>query len=148
LDPRLSKTITTQAAVGAGLSLAHSLWTRGFRRTLLFGLLGHTVPVLGEYLAVNVVKVLRHHVKPQGKVVPWAVSLGWYNVGYGTFAMSYGTFAMIESILSETQLDEAERRRSLYEVIYFCVCEPSIWYKGLEREGDDAYGPARPNVPA
>jgi hypothetical protein len=73
------------------------------------------VPVLGEYLAVNVVKVLRHHVKPQGKGVPWAVSLGWYNV-------SYGTFAMIESILSETQLDEAERRRSLYEVVYFCVC--------------------------
>ena len=77
LDPRLSKSITTQAVVGAGLSLAHSLWTRDFRRTLLFG-------VLGEYAAINVLKVLRHHVEPQDKGIPWAVALGWYNVGYGT----------------------------------------------------------------
>jgi hypothetical protein len=61
------KIITTPAAVGAGLSLAHSLWTRVFRRTLRFGLLGHTLPVLGEYLAVNVIKELHHHVKPKPK---------------------------------------------------------------------------------
>ncbi len=75
LDPRLSKNITTQAVVGAGLSLAHSLWTRGFRRTLLFGILGHTMPVLGEYAVVNVLKVLRHHVEPQANGIPWAVAL-------------------------------------------------------------------------
>ena len=69
-DPRLSKGITTQAAVETDLSLAHSLWRRGFRRTLLFGILGHTVPVLGEYAAVNVLKVLRHHVEPQAKGIP------------------------------------------------------------------------------
>jgi hypothetical protein len=45
LDPRLSKGITTHAAFGADLSLPHSLWTRGFRRTLLFGMLGHAMPV-------------------------------------------------------------------------------------------------------
>ncbi len=106
LDPRLSKSITTQAVVGGGLSLAHSLWTRGFSRTLLFGLLGHTVPVLGEYSAVNVMKVLRHRVKPQAKGIPLAVALGWYNVGYGTFAM-------MESILNRTQFDEAQRSRYL-----------------------------------
>lgn len=106
LDPRLSKGITAQALVGTSLSLAHSLWTRGFRRTLLFGLLGHTVPILGEYLAVNVVKLLRHHVQPQAKGIPLAVALGWYNVGYGTFAM-------MESLLNRTRLDEADRSRSL-----------------------------------
>ena len=106
LDPRLSKSITAQALVGTSLSLAHSLWTRGFCRTLLFGLLGHTVPLLGEYLAVNVVKVLRHHVEPQAKGIPLAVALGWYNVGYGTFAV-------MESILNGGQLDEAQRSRSL-----------------------------------
>ncbi len=107
LDPRLSKGITAQALVGTSLSLAHSLWTRGLRRTLLFGLLGHTMPVLGEYSAVNVVKVLRHHVEPQAKGIPLAVALGWYNVGYGTFAM-------MESILNGTQFDAAERSRSLW----------------------------------
>jgi hypothetical protein len=107
LDPRLSKVITTQAAVGAGLSLVHSLWTRGIRRTLLFGILGHAMPVLGEYSAVNVVKVLRHHVEPQAKGIPLAIVLGWYNVGYGTLAM-------VESILNRIQLEKAERNRSLW----------------------------------
>lgn len=107
LDPRLSKVIITQAAVGAGLSLVHSLWTRGFRRTLLFGILGHAMPVLGEYSAVNVMKILRHHVEPQAKGIPLAIVLGWYNV-------SYGTFAMVESILDGIHLEKAERTRSLW----------------------------------
>jgi hypothetical protein len=42
-DPRLSKGITTQAAVETDLSLAHSLWRRGFRRTLHFGVPGHAM---------------------------------------------------------------------------------------------------------
>jgi hypothetical protein len=107
LDPRLSKGITTQAAVGSGLSLAHSLWARGFRRTLLFSVLGHAVPVLGEYSAVKAMKVLRHHVEPQAKGIPLAIVLGWYNVGYATFAM-------MESILNGTRLDKAQRGRSLW----------------------------------
>ncbi len=106
LDSRLSKGITTHAAFGAGLCLAHSLWTRGFRRTLLFGMLGHAMPVLGEYSAVNVVKILRHHVEPQVEGIPLAIVLGWYNVGYGTFAM-------VKSILNRIQLDKADRSRYL-----------------------------------
>ncbi len=76
LDSRLSKGITAHAAVGAGLSLAHSLWRRGFRRILLFGILGHATLALGEYSAVDVVKVLRHHVEPQAKGIPLAIALG------------------------------------------------------------------------
>ena len=64
------------------------------------------MPVLGEYSALNVVKVLRHHVEPQAKGMPLAIALGWYNVGYGTFAM-------VESMLNKIQLDNAERSRPL-----------------------------------
>ena len=107
LDPRLSKGIMAQAVVGASLSLAHSLWARGFRRTLRFSILGYAIPVAGEYSAVNVVKVLRHHIEPQAKGVPLAVALGWYNVGYGTFAM-------MESILNGTRFGKAERSGPLW----------------------------------
>lgn len=92
LDLMLPKSITTQAAIGAGLSLARSLW--------------HTMPVPGEYSAANVVTVMRHHVEPQAKGRSCAVALGWHNVGYGTFAM-------MESILSGARLDKAERSRTL-----------------------------------
>jgi hypothetical protein len=78
LDGRMSKVTTTQAVLGAALSLAHSLWTRGFRRTLLFSMLGHARPTLGEYAAVNVVNVLRYHTGPQVKgVPPLAIALSW-----------------------------------------------------------------------
>ena len=76
LDGRMSKVTTTQAFLGAALSLAHSLWTRGFRRTLLFSMLGHARPTLGEYAAVNVVKVLRYHTGPKLKAYhPWPLPL-------------------------------------------------------------------------
>ena len=87
LDPRLSGAVGVQASVVAGLSVIYSLWTRGLRRTLLFAALGNARPVLGEHLAVNVLKVLRHHARPQVEGVPVAVALAWYNVGYGTFVM-------------------------------------------------------------
>ena len=95
LDPRLSKAVTTHALVVTGLNVVHSLRVRGVRRTLLFAVLGIAIPVFGENLAVNVLKVLRHHVRPQIGGVPLAIALGWYNVGYGTFAVT-------ESILSAT----------------------------------------------
>ena len=92
---RLSKALTTHSILVAGLSLAHSLRTRGLRRTLLFAAVGSGIPILGELLAVNVLKVLRHHARPQAAGVPLAIALGWYNVGYGTFAV-------MESILSRS----------------------------------------------
>jgi uncharacterized membrane protein len=75
----------------AAMSLMHSLRTRGLRRTLLFAALGNGIPILGELLAVHVLKVLRHHTRPQVKGVPLAIALGWYNVGYGTLAIVKGT---------------------------------------------------------
>jgi uncharacterized membrane protein len=73
--------------ITAALSVVHSLRTQGLRRTLLFAALGNALPILGELLAIHVLKVLRHHVQPQVKGVPLAIALGWYNVGYGTLAM-------------------------------------------------------------
>jgi uncharacterized membrane protein len=74
----------------AALSVIHSLRTRGLRRTLLFAALGNAIPILGELLTVRVLKMLRHHVRPQVKGVPLAIALGWYNVGYGTLAIVNG----------------------------------------------------------
>lgn len=98
-DHNVSGLITTQAALGAGLSFAHSLRARGLRRTMLFVALGHAVPILGEYSATNLLKLLRHGTNPQIKGVPLAIALGWYNV-------SYATFAMMESLLNRAKADE------------------------------------------
>ncbi len=106
LDPRLSKVITAYALVVAGLNVAHSLRARGLRRTLLFAVLGNAIPLLGELLAVNVLKVLRHHARPQVGGVPLAIALAWYNVGYGTFAV-------MESVLDATDPHEGKRSRAL-----------------------------------
>ncbi len=86
-DSRLSRIVTAHSVVVAGLSVAHSLRTRGLRRTLLFAGPGLGLPILGEYLAVNALKLLRHRTEPEIAGVPLAVALGWYNVGYGTFAV-------------------------------------------------------------
>ena len=103
---RLSKILTTHAAALTGLNVAHSLRARGLRHTLLFTALGHTAPSLGEYLAGNVLMLVRHHTKPQYKGVPAAIALGWYNV-------LYATFAMVESLLRHTNLDKDRRTRVL-----------------------------------
>src|SRR3712207_5965664 len=100
---RLSRALTAHSLVAAGLSAAHSLRVRGLRRTLLFAALGSGIPILGELVAVNVLKALRHHVRPQAGGVPLAIALGWYNVGYGTFAV-------MESIMSATGAPEDENR--------------------------------------
>jgi uncharacterized membrane protein len=106
LDPRLSRAVTAHALVVASLNVAHSLRARGLRRTLLFATLGIAIPVLGEHLAVNVSKMLRHHVRPQVGGVPLAVALAWYNV-------SYGTFAVMESVLDANSPHEGKRSRAL-----------------------------------
>jgi uncharacterized membrane protein len=105
-DHRLSKVVNAHAIVMAGLSTAHSLRARGLRRTLLFAMLGHAIPVLGEHLAVNVLRVLRHRIEPRLKGVPLAVALGWYNV-------AYGTLAVMESILNRADLNQDQRSRTL-----------------------------------
>jgi len=76
------------------------------RRTLLFAALGSAMPFLGELLAVNVLKLLRHHVRPQAAGVPLAIALGWYNVGYGTLAV-------IESITHAAGPHKDRRSRAL-----------------------------------
>ncbi len=91
LDPRLSKAVSAHASIVAALSVVHSLRTRGLRRTLLFAALGNAIPILGELPALHVLRMLRHHARPQVKGVPLAIVLGWYNVGYGTLAMVKGT---------------------------------------------------------
>jgi uncharacterized membrane protein len=102
----LSRALTAHSLLVAGLGTAHSLRTRGLRRTLLFAALGSGIPILGELLAVRVLKVLRHHVRPQALGVPLAIALGWYNVGYGTFTV-------MESILSRSSLRVGEKNRAL-----------------------------------
>ena len=102
----MSKAVSAHALIVAGLRLTHSLRVRGLRRTLLFAALGNAIPVLGELLAVNVLKLLRHHVRPQVGGVPLAIALGWYNV-------AYGTFAMMESILKVSGPHKGERSRAL-----------------------------------
>jgi uncharacterized membrane protein len=106
LDPRTSKAVSVHASVVAGLSVVHLLRTRGLRRTLLFATLGNTIPVLGEHLAVNVLRLLRHRVRPQVGGVPVAIALGWYNVGYGTFVM-------VESLLGANDPREGGPSRAL-----------------------------------
>jgi len=107
-DHRLSKVVTAHAIVMAGLSTAHSLRARGLRRTLLFATLGHAIPVLGEHLAVNVLRVLRHRTEPRLKGVPLAVALGWYNV-------AYATLSVMKSILNRAAPNEDQRSRTLLQ---------------------------------
>jgi hypothetical protein len=76
LDPRLSKVVTAHSSIVAALNVIHSLRTRGLRRTLLFGAMGNAIPILGELLAIHVLKVIRHHIQPQTRGVPLAIALG------------------------------------------------------------------------
>lgn len=87
-NPRLSRVLTAHALLLSGLSFVHSLRARGLRRTLLFAGPGLGLPILGEYLAVNVLKLLRHRTEPGVAGVPVAIALGWYNVGYNVFAVT------------------------------------------------------------
>lgn len=105
-DPRLSRSVTAHAVAVAALSVAHSLRARGLRRTLLFAALGNTIPAVGEYLAVNGARALRHHTRPQARGVPLAITLGWYNV-------SYAVFSVTESLLRAAGFRGSGRHRAL-----------------------------------
>lgn len=102
-DSPSSRTVTAHAIAISTLCVAHSLRTRGLRRTLIFAALGTAVPAFAEYLAINVLKALRHHARPQAKGVPLAIVLGWYNV-------SYAAFSVAESLLAATGSKRSRRR--------------------------------------
>jgi uncharacterized membrane protein len=78
------------------LTLAHSLKTRGLRRTLLFAALGIGIPSGAEYLAINCARALRHHTEPQLANVPLPIMVGWYNAAYPTFAAVEALLAPLE----------------------------------------------------
>jgi uncharacterized membrane protein len=78
------------------LTLAHSLRTRGLRRTVLFAALGIGIPTGAEYLAINRAGVLRHHSEPQIANVPLPIMVGWYNAAYPTFAAVAALLAPLE----------------------------------------------------
>lgn len=103
VDPRLSGALTAHASVVATLSVAHSLRTRGPRRTLLFAALGVAIPLVGELVAIHVLRLLRHRVRPRVGGVPLAIVLGWFNVGYNVFAVT-------ERLLARAGLEGEERR--------------------------------------
>lgn len=104
--PPSSRVVTAHAVAVAGLSAAHSLRARGLRRTLIFAALGTAIPAVGEYLAINVVRALRHHIRPQAGGVPLAIVLGWYGV-------SYSVFSVAESLLTAVGIRGGERRRAM-----------------------------------
>jgi uncharacterized membrane protein len=91
LDPRVTKVVSAHSLIVAALNVIHSMRTWGVRGTLLFAALGNAIPILGELLAVRLLKILRHHARPQVSGVPLAIVLGWYNVGYGTLAVVKGS---------------------------------------------------------
>lgn len=94
--------LTTGTLVGTGLTLAHSLWSRGARRTVAFATLGMGLPLAGEFTAVNVVRVVRHHTHPQVNGVPLA-AVAWYNI-------AYAAHAVVESLLLRAGVSRRARR--------------------------------------
>ncbi len=106
VDPGLSKIILVHAALGAGLSLAASLRTRGPRRSAFLLALGAGLPAVGEVLATGLLGLLRHRTQPRIKGVPVAIVLGWY-------AAIHGSLTLAERALSRLPLDETAKRRAL-----------------------------------
>jgi hypothetical protein len=104
LDPRLSKAVTAHSLIVAALGVVHSLRIRGLRRTLLFAVPGSAIPTLSELVAVNVVKVVRHHAQPQVRGVPLAIVLLWYNVCYGSLILVKGNTNRTEPHISKESL--------------------------------------------
>ena len=144
-DPRLSKALTAHSSIVAALNVIHSLRTRGLRRTLLFATLGNGIPILGELLAIHVLKVLRHYIQPQTRGVPLAIALGWYNVGCGTLAaVNRDVRLLLSSSLNEhwtltgsgATRRADERTRTAYPCssygldLHCCTCaEKSLTYR-------------------
>ncbi len=105
-DPRLSKTVSALAALGAGLNLAASIRARGLRRSLALLALGCGLPAAGELLATGPLGLLRHRTRPQVAGVPVAVVLGWY-------VAIHGSLTLAERVLTRLPLEEATRSKAL-----------------------------------
>lgn len=99
LDKRASRATTIAVVVSFVLTVIASIRTRGLRETLLFLALGLGLPVSAEYHAINSAQILRHHLQPQYKGVPFAIGLAWYITGYNTFAV-------LERLLHDAGVDE------------------------------------------
>ena len=100
VDPRLSKLILANAALGAGLSFAASLRMRGPGRSAVLFALGAGLPAAGEVLATGPLGLLRHRTQPRFAGVPVAVVLGWY-------AATHGSLTLAERVLARLPLDES-----------------------------------------
>ena len=138
-NSRLSRAATAHAVAVAGLSVAHSFRARGLRSTLVFAALGNAIPAVGEYLATNGIRVLRHNTRPQARGVPLAITLGWYNV-------SYTVFSVTESLLTAAGVKGNRRRRALPPAVALLatdldlLLDPAGLEAGLwEWSGEGAY---------
>ena len=105
-DPRPSKILLLSTALGAGLSLAGSIHTRGLRRSLALLVLGAGPPMVGEVLATGPLRLLRHRTRPRVAGVPVAVVLGWY-------CAVHGSLALAERVLARSSVGEATKRWTL-----------------------------------
>jgi uncharacterized membrane protein len=105
IDQRTSRSTTLSVLVTFALTIMTSIKARGLQRTLVFVALGVILPVLGEYVAINKRHILRHHLQPQAKGVPFAIALSWYIIGYNVFTM-------VESLAVQLSIP-AQRRRML-----------------------------------
>lgn len=141
VDPRLSKTILSCAALGAGLNLAASVRTRGVRRTLFLLALGAGLPAAGELLATGPLALLRHRTRPRVAGVPLAIVLGWYGAIHGSFTLA-------QRVLSRLPVDEGAKSRALPPLAALVgtsldlALDPAGLDAGLwEWAGDGAYAP-------
>jgi len=92
--------------INTGFTVAHSLRARGASHSALFAALGVGLPVVAEYISINIRRDLRHHTHPQVQGVPIGAALSWYNV-------VYATFAVIESLLTRRGVTEKQRQWAL-----------------------------------
>lgn len=80
----------TGVSLVAGAALAHSLLVRGPGDTLLLCVPAVTLAAAGEYVLINRLKLLHHHMSPQLARVPLSVAIGWYTILYGMVTMAEG----------------------------------------------------------
>jgi putative membrane protein len=64
----------------------HCVVRRGPLAAFAFAGLGLTAGAAGEYVAVNVSRIVRHHARPQIEGIPIAAVLSWYSIIYGAFS--------------------------------------------------------------
>lgn len=102
-DPRLSKAVLVGNAACAALSLAASIRNRGPRNALSLLALAIGLPAIGELLAVDPLKLLRHRTRPRFAGVPVGILLGWY-------CAINGSLSVAEDLLARLPVDEKQRR--------------------------------------